>query len=338
MAGAAALWAAYRLRWRRRYLLARSFARCTRLVPRSDRTGGIAAGAILAFAVTRNELARLPGFLAHHRALGVEHFLIVDNASDDGGAAFLADQPDVSLWTTADTYRGARFGVDWLTCLMARYGHGHWCLTLDADERLVYAHHTCRDLRALTDWLDLTGRPAMGALMLDLYPRGPLNAPMQGADPLDHLTWFDAGNYVMTRHPDRRDLRIQGGPRARAFFADTPRRAPTLSKVPLVRWNRRYAYIASTHAVLPPRLNQVYAVDGGEAPTGVLLHSKFSPDIGDRSAEELTRRQMRTGADLYDDYYHALRDGPTLWCRASTRYEGWQQLEALGLLSRGGWE
>ncbi|WP_299817548.1 glycosyltransferase family 2 protein [uncultured Jannaschia sp.] len=338
MNGTAALWAAYRLRWRRRFLLARSFARHARLLPRIDRTGFIRDGAILVFATVRNELARLPGFLTHHRDLGVDHFLIVDNASTDGATPFLADQSDVSLWSTDDGYRDARFGVDWLTCLQARYGHGHWCLTLDADELLIYAHHESRDLRALTDWLDLTGRPAMGALMLDLYPGGSLNAPGRSTDPLDHLTWFDAGNYVTTRHPDRRELRIQGGPRARAFFADDPRRAPTLSKVPLVRWNRRYAYIASTHALLPPRLNEVYATDGGETPTGALLHTKFLPDIGVRSAEELSRRQMRADPDLYDDYYEALCAGPTLWHPTSTRYEGWRQLEALGLMSRGGWE
>jgi hypothetical protein len=28
---------------------------------------------------------------------------------------------------------------------------------------------------------------------------------------------------------------------------------------------------------------------------------------------------------------------PDLWCSASRRYHGWRQLEALGLMSRGGW-
>ena len=42
-----------------------------------------------------------------------------------------------------------------------------------------------------------------------------------------------------------RNLAIQGGPRAR-FFAKDPRRAPTLNKVPLVRWQRGYVYVNST--------------------------------------------------------------------------------------------
>ena len=83
-------------------------------------------------------MIRLPHFLDYYRRLGVDHFLFVDNGSDDGTAEYLAAQPDVSLWATNHSYRLARFGVDWLGWLQWRYGHGHWCLTVDADELLVY--------------------------------------------------------------------------------------------------------------------------------------------------------------------------------------------------------
>ncbi|MEM7709440.1 MAG: glycosyltransferase family 2 protein [Pseudomonadota bacterium] len=297
-------------------------------------------GAVLAFAVLRNEALRLPSWMAHHRRLGVDRFLIVDNASDDGSADWLASQPDVLLWTTDAPYRNARFGMDWLTALLWRYGHGHWCLTLDGDEFFVYAHHETRTLRALTDWLSSEGIVAMGALMLDLYPRGPLSATTcaPGDDPLAVLSWFDAGNHVVVRQSRLRNLWVQGGPRARTFFASDPRRAPTLSKMPLVRWDRRYAYVSSTHSLLPPRLNDLQPAAKGEAPTGLLLHTKFLADIGARSTEERTRRQHFENSTLYEDYRSALINDPVLWCEGSTRLTGgWRQLEALGLMSRGGW-
>lgn len=339
MPRATALWAAYKLRWRRRRLLFRSWAKRGQLRAVNDRTSGLHRDAILGFSTVRNEMGRLPHFLRHQRALGVDHFLMVDNDSDDGTAAYLADQPDVSLWSTPDSYKASRFGVDWLTVLMMRYGHGRWCLTLDADELLIYAHHDRRSLRALTDWLDVSGRRSMGALMLDLYPRGPLGqgGRQPDADPIAAIPYFDAGNYVMIRQPKLHNLWVQGGPRARAFFAADPRRAPTLSKVPLVRWDRRYAYVSSTHSLLPRHLNEVYATDGTESPTGVLLHTKFLPQIVEKSVEEKQRRQHFENSSLYDGYYDALTEDRTLWCDASTRYHGWQQLEGLGLLSRGGW-
>jgi hypothetical protein len=330
---------AYRLRWRRRRLLARAVARRRQLRAVADRTASIASGAILCFATMRNEMPRLPHFLDHHRRLGVDHFLIVDNDSGDGTRAHLAAQQDVSLWTTAHSYKRARFGMDWLTWLMMRHGHGHWCLTLDADECLIYPYHETRPLPALCDWLERQGRASMGALMLDMYPKGRLSAAPHapGDDPFRALCWFDAGNYRMRRKHDLQNLWIQGGPRARLFFASEPRRAPTMGKMPLVKWHWRYAYVSSTHSLLPRRLNHVYATDGGELTSGVLLHSKFLATVVDRSTEEKHRQEHFANSALYEGYYDALAADPDLWCARSTRLTGWRQLEALGLMSRGGW-
>ena len=330
---------AYRLRWTRRRLLYRSLRKRHQLARVVNRSAQIAADDILAFSTVRNEIVRLPHFLDHHRNLGVAHFLIVDNDSDDGTRDYLASQPDVSLWTTPHSYKLSRFGVDWLTCLQLRYGHGHWCLTVDADEIFIYPHHDTRPLRALVDWLDRQGRPSFGALMLDMYPKGPLNAQSYrpGDDPFDLLRWFDGGNYMIQRKPDLQNLWIQGGVRARCFFADRPRRAPTMSKTPLVKWNRRYAYVSSSHSLLPRWLNHVYDDDGGEKTSGILLHTKFLPTVIEKSAEESKRREHFANSDLYQTYYDSLIGNPDLWCEASTRFISWRQLEAMGLMSKGNW-
>ena len=131
-------------------------------------------GGVLAVAVVRNEMGRLPHWLDHHRRLGVRHFLIVDNASDDGGAAWLAAQPDVTLWTTAASYRASRFGRDWTNWLLSRHGAGRWCLTLDADELFGFPHDDRATLDDLTAELDRRRVPALGALMVELFPKGPL--------------------------------------------------------------------------------------------------------------------------------------------------------------------
>ena len=267
LTGLAGALLAFKLRTRRQLLLWRAWRKRGELRALHDRTAQIAHQDVLCFLCVRNEAARLPHFLRHHRALGVRHFLAVDNASTDGSADLLLDQPDVSLWTTGASYKASRFGMDWLTWLMMRHGSGHWCLTLDADELLIYPYWQTRPLPALTDWLDTQGRDSFGALTVDMYPEGPVSEGDVGPgdDPTDHLGWFDAGNYQVQVQPRMRNLWVQGGARARAFFADAPRRAPTLNKTPLVRWHWRYAYVNSTHALLPPRLNQVYATEWGRA-------------------------------------------------------------------------
>ena len=333
------LWQAYRWRLRRRYLLVRALRRRRRLTALQDRTRAIRRGDILLFAAVRNEGQRLPHFLDHYRRLGVDHFLIVDNMSTDGSPDLLAAQPDVSLWQTGSSYRLHRFGLDWLTWLMFRHGHDHWCLTVDADELLIYPHHDTRPLAALTDWLDRSGQRVFPAMMLELYPKGPVQAQsyLPGDDPLRILHWFDAGNYTITRQARTKALWLQGGPRARMFFADRPRHAPTLSKIPLVRWNRRWVYLNSTHSILPPRLNEVYDQMGGEAISGLLLHTKFLPEVVRKAAEEKQRREHFGRPEIFDSYYDRLMTSPDFWTPRSTRLESWRQLEALGLMSRGGW-
>lgn len=333
------LWLAYRLRWKRRRYLFRAWRKADQLRKVSDRRMHMSAEAMLAVMTVRNEMLRLPYFLDHHRRLGIDHFLIVDNASDDGTADYLAAQPDVSLWSTPHSYRLSRFGVDWTTWLQNRFCHGHWCLTLDADELFIYPYWETRNLRALAGWLDGSGQRSMAAMMLDLYPEGALSGTtyQPGQDPTTVLGWFDAGNYGIKTQEPLGNLWIQGGVRGRIFFADDPRRAPTLNKTPLVKWDRSFAYVNSTHQLLPRGLNRNFGVDGHEVTSGILLHTKFLPQVVAKAAEEKDRREHFNNSALYEDYYDGLIADPRLWSPASQRYAGWRQLESLGLMSRGGW-
>lgn len=332
-------WAAYKLRWKRRRALWRSFRSRHALRTVQDRTGAIRPDDILCVMVVRNEALRVPFFLDWHRRLGVSQFLVVDNASSDGTAELLAAAPDVSLWSTSRDYRDARFGLDWASWLLMRYGHGHWCLLLDADELLVYAHHETRPLSDLTRWLETRGRVAFGALMLELYGRAPLGTPVPDAAnaPLKDLCWFDAGPYRVRRQDPMQNLWVQGGMRERMFFADRPDHSPTLNKLPLIRWDRRWAFVNSAHAALPVALNHAYSGPGGPEPSGVLLHTKFLPDVVARAQEDLDRQQHFHDPQAFSGYYHNVLGQPVPWHEGSRRYKAWRDLETLGLMNSGGW-
>lgn len=333
------IWDRYRLRLRRKRLRWRAFRRRRDLTPLADRTGRIRPGDILLATTLRNEARILPWFLDYYRKLGVAHFLVVDNGSDDGSAELLARQDDVSLWQTRASYREARFGMDWLNWILMRHATGHWVLTVDADEFLVYPFCDTRPLRALTDWLDDCRLRAYPAMLLDMYPQGPLGevAYRPGEDPFRTACWFDAGNYMISVNPLYRNLWIQGGPRARVMFPDRPEQAPSLNKIPLVRWQWPYCYASSTHMLLPRGLNLTYDDSGGEKPSGCLLHAKFVADYGRKVTEELERGEHFADSREYQAYAEALRDRQILWCEWSQKYVGWRQLELLGLISKGSW-
>ena len=333
------IWQSYRMRLRRRRSLIRAFRKRRELRPVANRTAEIRRGDILAFITLRNERVRLPYFFDYYRALGIDHFLMVDNGSDDGTREFLVNQPDVSLWTTEKSYKRAQFGVDWLNWLQRKYAHGHWSLVVDVDEFFIYPFCDTRPIGALTDWLDASSIKSFGAMLVDMYPRGPLDAvPYRaGQDPFEIAQYFDSGNYTIHKNHRYGNLWIQGGPRARAFFRDDPQRAPALNKIPLVKWHRSYAYVSSTHALLPRGLNLVYDEWGGEKASGALLHAKFLDTFPAKSAEELRRREHYANSHEYRAYDAGLKDQPELWCKWSEKYINWRQLEILGLMSKGNW-
>lgn len=332
-------WQSYRLRVQRKRWLIRAFRKRRELSSVAKRTDAIKPDDILLFSTFRNEGPRLPYFLKYYRDLGVNHFMMVDNESDDGGADLLRGQPDVSLWTAKGSYKRARFGVDWLNHLQRKYAHGHWALVVDPDELLIYPFCDTRPLRALTDWLDASSIKSFGAMLVDMYPKGPVdNIPYRpGDDPLEAAHWFDSGNYVINRNPKFGNLWIQGGPRARTFFADEPERAPALNKIPLVKWDRNYTYVSSTHMLLPRGLNLVYDEWGGEKASGALLHTKFLSTFTDKAREELMRGQHYANSHEYKAYAAGAEHNPDLWCTWSEKYINWRQLEILGIMSKGNW-
>ncbi|MBV0913578.1 glycosyltransferase family 2 protein [Anianabacter salinae] len=329
----------YRLRLKRKRLGVRAFRKRRELKPVALRTEQVRPGDILCFATVRNERIRLDYFLDYYRKLGVRHFFFVDNGSDDGTREFLADQPDASVWVSHKSYKRARFGADWLNWLQRKYAHGHWCLTVDVDEFFVYPFCDTRPLRALTDWLDASSIRTFSAMLLDMYPKGPINAfeYLPGQDPLEIANWFDSGNYTITKNKRFGNLWIQGGPRARAFFQDKPERAPALNKIPLVKWHNSYVYFSSTHSLLPRGLNLVYDEWGGEKASGCLLHAKFLHTFPQKSQEELGRRQHYANSYEYRAYNKGEAGKLNLWCRWSEKYINWRQLEILGIMSRGNW-
>lgn len=329
----------YKLRWKRKRWLFRARRKLRDLKPVTTRTEQIGPRSILLFATLRNERARLPYFLKYYRDLGVEHFLFVDNGSDDGSREYLAEQPDASVWTTNTSYKSARFGMDWINGLLRKYAHGHWALVVDVDEFFVYPFCDTRPLRALTDWLDDSGLRSFGSLILDMYPKGAVNEQvcLEGQNPFEIAHWFDSANYSITRNGLYRNLWIQGGPRARSFFADAPKQSAALNKVPLVKWDRKYVFVSSTHMLLPRGLNLVYDTIGGEKASGCLMHAKFLATLGDKAREELSRGEHYAGGREYAAYATGMEDDSVLWNKWSERFINWRQLEIMGLMSKGNW-
>lgn len=307
----------------------------TRLSPPPD----IAPGDILVVGCLRNEALRLPDFLAHHRRLGVDRFLLIDNASDDGSTEHLRAQSDVSLYGTQESYSAGACGIAWQNELLAAHACGHWVLIVDIDELFVFPGCEDTPLATFLAWAEGAGADAAGAdaagadavvaPMLDMYPAGPIAEArhIPGAGLITSSPWFDGGGYVTRRIDHGLAVPDRGGPRRRLFWDGRNRGhpAPLLFKIPLLKWRADRALTASTHV-------QAGAIT---APTtGMLLHFKFLQDFAPAVLVEAARGEHFAGARQYAAYADVMAADPALsaqWA-GSVRYRDSRQLVELGLM------
>lgn len=304
---------------------------------RQDNLDSIRPNAIILFSVMKNEARRLPFFVEYYRKLGVDHFVFVDNNSTDEFADYVAGQRDISTFHTTASYKNAHFGVHWLNYLLSSYGSGHWCLTCDPDEFLVYPKMDTRRLRELTAHLDASKSASLFTLMVDMYGESSVQEAtyLVGQDPLEVCPYFDRVGYNKDLWEYYAATAANGGVRRRVFFTTCPERAPALNKVPLVKWERHFVYALSTHVARPNRINDVCAINDV---SGALLHFKFISDLKHKVEEEKVANQHWDNSFEYERYDEALRQRSRLFDpEVSVRYDSWHDLAELGLINPGDW-
>jgi hypothetical protein len=292
--------------------------------------GPLPRRAVLAAAVVRNEIQRLPAFLAHYRRLGIDRFLLIDNDSSDGSRALLEDQPDVDLWHTRGSYFRAHKGRLWVEAVVQAVGRGHWILNVDADEFLVYDGMDRHDLKDLAALLGRRGERRLNAPMIDVYGRGPLReTPFPAGDPLQHDWWFDADGYSVEESAYG-NLLI-GGPRTRALSPPERPIALFLQKYPLSRYDAATSYFW-IHRPYPYHWNRI-------PPLGALLHLKFTADFPARVDRAVIEKQHARRSEFYKAYQDQLQRRPDLsfFSPASRRYCGPQSLIDAGIMDAIDW-
>jgi glycosyl transferase family 2/galactosyltransferase len=254
-------------------------------------------------ACMRNEMFMLPHFLAHYRRLGVESFLIADNYSDDGTLEYLADQPDVALFSVDTDYNLSQYGVAWQVALMGAFRVGRWSMVADADELLVWQEPQRQTLPDLLARPEFAEAEAVRLFMLDLYPRGALSkADFSSGDPFAE-TGFVEREPFLTDWPGHGPYssgltwtsalrhRLIAGSRPELFVAQ---------KLALVRYQPWMRLSAGLH----------YAADLKVAKRELLLgHFKYNADFAAKARIEVARRQHFNGAEEYRKYLAILAEG-----------------------------
>ena len=286
---------------------------------------------IAAFMKVRNETLRLPYNLEYHRKLGVDHFFIVDNDSDDGTREWLVSQSDVTCFHSDLPLNLSDAGAKWFNALLNRFGIGRWCLTIDADELFVFPECESISLADYTTSLDRENADAVLSIMLDMYAKGPLSQIRYeaGRPFLEYCRFFDRNGYDFTPidvEGATPKFMVRGGVRRRLFYSKEDNLAPVLNKLPLVKWKQQFAFWSGNHYLKPEvRLASSW---------GALLHFKFFSEFGSRVGQEVRRGVMFDSALEYRKYKKHLDRNPDLapFGPNSMEYSRSRQLVDLGIM------
>lgn len=232
---------------------------------------------ILLFTCIKNEIDRLSWFLDYYRNLGVTHFFIIDNQSNDGTKEFLSAQADVVLFWTAEKYARGYSGIKWINHLVKRYAHHNWVLYVDVDEALVYAQSETIKLPDFTQSLEQQGYQALHAPMLDMFDLQENHSSRSGNYLLDYPYYLnDRSSTGAIRPPYVSDF---GGIRAYLGVYESH------TKVPLIKGGRGIQFLNSSHNISPCSL----LLSGG-----VLLHYRLVDDFVEKTRLELQEKNRVT--------------------------------------------
>lgn len=267
----------------------------------------IDAGDVLGCLVVRNEIDRLPWFLAENRRLGVSMFLVVDNGSTDGTVEFLREQEDVRLWQTNNSFNLGNFGSAWFEVLLREYGLGQWVVMLDADEILCFPGYEDIGIRELCVMLDRAGFRAMSGVMLDMYSDVAVadTRYIAGDDFLDHCRWFDRKAHhesIPAAGPFKNQTFHFGGARKRVFGGDV---TYLVTKTPLVRYDADVVLAGGQHFTSHPASRIAHDACA-------VLHFKYFDSFAGYIESEVEREEHSEGARQYRAYLDATQQDEKL--------------------------
>lgn len=116
----------------------------------------------------KNGAYYLEHLLDHHRAIGVEHFLLIDNGSTDATLDIAAKAPDVTVYS--NTLPAKDYECLLRAQIARRVVDGGWFLFVDSDELVAFARGDGRKISEFTAYCNTHGYDAVIGQVLDLFP------------------------------------------------------------------------------------------------------------------------------------------------------------------------
>ncbi len=279
---------------------------------------------IIAICLERNDLIKLKKVISHHRKLGVDKFVVIDNCSDDGSVEYLLKQKDVVLLRAREQYSPNRQEA-WINRVIAHYGDNRWYLVVDSDELLVYYKYKEKNIRDLISYYEENKIVRARAMLLDMYAKPSYYTDGRAENYYKECVFFDTDSY--RRSGDHRFKCYVGGPRERVFGV-----SPYLTKYPLFYFRKKDIRINS-HCMYP------YLENFRGKCRLILKHYKFLPGEKEK-IEQMVRDKIHYNDSIQYRYYlDGIRKGRfDYFCDSTCEYKNDESLEEINAYKKIDWD
>ena len=256
-------------------------------------------GEVIAIVLVRNGSYYLDTFMTYYRAMGIKHFVFMDNGSEDDTIERIMQYPDTIIDRCVlplAEYEGLMRAYPAET-----YGQERWCFYIDMDEVFDFEGRESHGIRGLTSYMEAQGQTALVAQMLEMFPKAALAevADMPFEEVLREFRYFDISTVdrfdyhspeiefsALLRDNEASNSDIQfcfGGVRGKVFDE-----ACCLTKHPL---------IFNGEGVTPaPHPHLSMGVSCADV-TAVIKHYKFANNLLGRDAVTLSSGAVAHGED-----------------------------------------
>lgn len=267
--------------------------------------------------VVKNDLERIKLSYQHHRSIGVEQFVYIDNGSSDGTLEWLLEQ-DVTVYQTLEPFiMWAK--VAWVSKVISHIGFNRWYLIMDSDELFAYPGCESRNIREYISYLTSKKITRAESFMLDMYGKEDLFSGNGKAEDIKmRYRYFDTDSYQekFCLHYKK----ILGGPRER-IFGNEKGVEMLQNKYALIYYQA--ADIYRYHYVCP------YLNNFGSQCSSVLLHYKFVGGDYEKYAQIADNGNYANGSQLYKDIVRVVESKKRKLSFFGTSSVGYENSESL---------
>ena len=277
---------------------------------------------IIAICVTKNDLTKLKKFISHHRSLGIDKFVILDNNSTDGTISYLLKQKDVIIYETKTPYSSFR-RLGWINRIISHFGYDRWYFVGDSDELLVYNECENKTIKDIIDYCKKSKITRLNAIMLDMYAKEEYYEKGKMESYYKECIYFDNNTYYMERHAFF-DC-ITGGPRERIFNVKT-----SLTKYPLFYFQKKDVF--RSHYLYPYYKN--FDVESNL----VLKHYKFLPGELEKYEKIAKDGNYYNGSIEYKNYLKVIKKNRlNFMCDNTIKYKDSNSLDSIPMYKKIKW-